>query len=232
MDRPVSFHNTPHAVSDTDPIPDHYDPERGKKLAMIEQQMLTRYLEIKTRRFPASGGVSSRFDYAWPKMALQVYNLGADPEAWIDAQCEGLAFLPYPNQFYGEAAQQKYEDLAQSIQTTPEAAVWTHQFYVECFRDRVGMSEGEIFLDPDLDLRAWFRVLFCPEYLLPQIQRQYEKIAKSQLHQDKRLQDHLKQKYGDRTLRLIPQTISAEPFGSHPPLPPPPADTRRFKDWL
>jgi len=193
------------------------DPnEKGRDLVKIEMRLADAYIKEREARFPASSykpGI--KFDKAWAQMAEVVYDLKANPEDWIKAQFTKPGIMPFPNQMFGDKAKQNYLQMEEAILATPDQNLFTHSFYVECLTKKVGLSIHEVFLNDSVDLRAWYRVVFCPEPILPHISKKYKKIAVSQLNADKALQIYLIKNHYDRAIRIIPKDVSTEFTRAH-----------------
>lgn len=222
------------AVQQAQPDPYHISrlPEnKGKELVRIEDRVLKRYLFHRSKAHPGSSDfLAEREEKFIQKAAVQIYDLNVEPEAWVDAQIQvgsKPGAFPYASILVGEKAVERYDSIHASMTATPSNQVFTHGFYVESVVTRTGCTEREAFLDPSIDLRAWYRVLFCPEEIFGAVKKKYLAAAKNQLKQDTRLAEYLNKHYGDRIIRRLSEAIPKISTGPHNPLPPPVALSER-----
>lgn len=210
---------------------------RDKRLTRIEGDLIKRYDEQRRRIHPTyATSKTDRNKSTWEKVAEMVVSKGLNPFEFIDAQFDlwPEGSFPYPNQLLGDVALERQQQYSTTMTGSPDSRVHAQRFYVSNMTGRIGMTEGAAFACPHIDLRAWFRVLFCPETApeYPEILQKYRAVAIRQIERDSRLKQFLLHNYGNRAQRIIQPTVPNLPNRPSSPLPQPSPTRSQWGSWI
>jgi hypothetical protein len=196
--------------------------EEGKRLRQIENQLRSRYEELRRKTEPAYAS-SSKTDAIWIKTTEVVDKLGANPWDYIDAQFQACIRQPYPfpNSLYQEHAIRNYQEYQEKKLGLPDQVTACQMMYLDNLQNRVGLSKEEAILHDGVEFYAWFRCMMAPESVLPKVLSKYEKAAKTQIEGDSRLRSYLKDQYEHRTQLVLREKVPTIPTRSLDTLPPP-----------
>ena len=183
-------------------------PLIGRRLLQLERQITDHYKALRQKQHPSYR--PKKDDASFMKAAELCHQHGADPYEFIDAQFALNEFgtYPPPNHLVAEAAVERWrryrsrvDDVStlaypgktdQVVHSARVEGIWSCQnLYVSLLRKRCGLSEADIFLGEGSPLRAWFRLLCCPEPLLPQVDARYGAVGRQQLRGDEPLRRYL-----------------------------------------
>lgn len=198
----------------------------GRKAVRIEREIKQYYTELRRRLGQPGYSPSPRSDGDWARTADLVIKLNVDPMVWLEAQFERCKYgnFPMPNHLYSETAQQNYDAHIAEFRGLPQEEVRTQTTYVENYTTRAGWDPEELFMREELSHQfyAYFRVLFCPETILPQVIERWGEDAKRQIESNSALYKYLEENHGARLERIIVrQEIPGNDGGTPPTVPPP-----------
>ena len=198
----------------------------GKTLVRIERQVRDHYTALRRERGPAANYTpSAKNDVCWQRTAEQILRTRANPYTWVEAQFENcpVGKYPHPNNMYGESAQERYLDYVKEFAGLPSQEVHCMTFYLHNLTTRAEWPEKEVFLSWHMDdlFKPYFKVLFCPEELLPAMMEKHGERAIAEIEANPSLKEYLTNNYADRAKRIIRQELPAEHAGPPHPVPPP-----------
>jgi hypothetical protein len=196
--------------------------EEGKRLRQIENQLRSRYEELRRKTEPAFAS-SSKSDAVWIKTTEVVDKLGANPWDYIDAQFQACVRKPYPylNCLYQEQAIRDYHEYREKRTGQPDQISSCQMMYLDNLQSKVGLSKEDAILHDGVEFYAWFRCMVAPESVLPKVLSKYGEEAKTQIEGDSRLRSYLRDQYEHRTQLVLREKVPTIPTQSFDPLPPP-----------
>jgi hypothetical protein len=170
-----------------------------------EWHIRDKYIQLRRQLHP-NYNPSPASEDQWARAAIVVEQLKADPRIFVEAQFEyHPCAYPHPNNLYGWSAVDRYRKYIEHFASLAEEVHAQQGAYLRNYIYKMGRTIDDTVLDPQSQLRPYFRLLVCSEAILAQVVERFGRQAITELTQNTDLLEFLKRdpQYDDRIKKYI-----------------------------